>query len=88
MNPPQPPAPNEQPEEPFIPLEAMTRVEHENGRWVVYLNVPTWESADEESPVTNHWKRINDYANRSEADVAAVWYQRSANRSRRPPSDF
>ncbi len=71
----------------FVPLDAVTRVLNENGRWVVYLNVCSWES-DEEDPVTNNWKRINDYSTESEAITAATWYERSANKTIRPPTGF
>ncbi len=75
-------------DENFVPLEAITRVENENGRWVVYLNVQTWEPDNEGHPVTNNWKRINDFSTESEAFVAASWYQRSANKQIRPPTGF
>jgi hypothetical protein len=71
----------------FVPLEAITRVEKENGRWVVYLNVQSWEP-DQDDPVANDWKRINDYSSEADAKVAASWYQRSANRTIRPPLGF
>lgn len=70
----------------FIPLAATAHVVHENGRWVVMLNVTSWEPADEDSPVTNNWKRINDYATEREARVAAAWIEKSANRQIRPPT--
>lgn len=71
-----------------LPLDAFARVENENGRWVVYLNVPSWEPESDGHPVTNNWKRINDYSSRQDAEVAATWYERSANRSIRPPTGF
>jgi hypothetical protein len=74
--------------EKFVPLEAITRIEQENGRWVVYLNVQSWEPNSDEHPVANDWQRINDYSSRADAQVAATWYQRSANRNFRPPSGF
>jgi len=74
--------------ETFTPLDAMTRVVRENGRWLVLLNVPSWEPTDVEHPVANHWKRINDYATEQEAQVAASWIERSANRTIRPPIGF
>ena len=76
------------PEENFVPLEAVARVELENGRWVVYLNVQSWEPDQDGHPVTNNWKRINDYSNERDARVAASWYERSANRATRPPTGF
>lgn len=77
----------DKPEEKFVPLDAITRVEKEDGRWVVYLNVPSWNE-DEENPITNHWKKINDYSTESEAKVAASWFERSANKTIRPPTGF
>ncbi len=74
------------PQNSFVPLEAIVRVEKESGRWVVYLNVPTWEPDHDEHPVANNWKRINDYATESDAKVAATWYERSANKTTRPPT--
>ncbi len=80
--------PNEnKPAKKFVPLEAITRVEQENGRWVVYLNVQSWEP-DNEDPVNNDWKRINDYSSEADAKVAASWYERSANKTIRPPTGF
>ena len=72
----------------FVPLDAIARVEKENGRWVVYLNVQSWEPSEEEHPVANNWKRINDYSTEQEAKVAASWYEKSANRTIRPPMGF
>ena len=71
----------------FVPLDAITRVENENGRWVVYLNVPSWDQ-DDENPITNDWKKINDYSTEKEANVAASWFERSANKTIRPPTGF
>ena len=72
----------------FVPLDATTRVVKENGRWVVMLNVTSWEPTGDEHPVTNNWKRINDYATEQEAKVAASWIEKSANRQIRPPTGF
>lgn len=72
----------------FVPLDATTHIICENGRWVVLLNVTSWESQTEEHPVRNHWKRINDYSSEQEAKVAALWIARSANRRIRPPTGF
>ncbi len=73
----------------FIPLDAMTRVNRENGRWVVMLNVASWEpDENDEHPVTNNWKRINDYSTEEESNVAASWIEKSANRQTRPPTGF
>ena len=86
MNQPDDSSNTDRPNKKFVPLEAITRVEKEHGRWIVYLNVPTWEPGDDEHPVANNWKRINDYSTESEAKVAATWYERSANKTIRPPT--
>lgn len=78
----------EQKPDQFVPMDAIARVQPENGRWVVYLNVQSWEPSDQEHPVANNWKRINDFATEQEARVAASWYEKSANRTIRPPSGF
>lgn len=75
-----------EPERRFIPLAATTRVVHERGRWLVMLNVQSWDPNDEHHPVANEWKPINNYATEAEANVAASWIERSANRKVRPPS--
>lgn len=76
------------PDKKFIPLEAFTRVENECGRWVVYLNVQSWEPTNDEHPVANNWKRIRDFSSESEANIAATLYERSANKTIRPPLGF
>jgi hypothetical protein len=50
------------------------------------LNVQSWDPTDEHHPVANEWKQINNYATEAEANVAASWIERSANRKVRPPS--
>ena len=70
----------------FIPLGATTRVVHESGRWLVMLNIQSWDPTDEHHPVANEWKQINNYATEAEANVAASWIERSANRNVRPPN--
>ena len=70
----------------FIPIAATTRVVHEKGRWLVMLNVQSWDPTDECHPVANEWKQINNYSTEAEANVAASWIERSANRNVRPPS--
>jgi hypothetical protein len=80
-------ASNQQPQT-FSLRQAMARVELENGRWVVYLNVQSWEPSEGEHPVANNWKRINDYSTQQQADTAASWFEKSANRTFRPPNGF
>ena len=72
----------------FVPLTAGVRVTKENGRWIVYLNVPSWEPDDGDHPVQNNWIRINDYSTEQAAEVAASWYEKSANRNIGPPLGF
>lgn len=72
----------------FVPLEAIARVELDCGRWVVYLNVQSWQPNENDYPVVNNWKRINDYSTEQEAKVAATWFEKSANRTIRPPTGF
>lgn len=81
------PSPDKPPHS-FVALEAMIRITQDQGRWVVYLNVPFWDPRVDQHPVSNRWKRINDYATKQEAEVAAHWYQRSANRHTKPPTGF
>lgn len=64
----------------FVPLEAITRIENEKGRWVVYMNVQSWEPSEKSHPIKNKWNRIRDFSTEAEARVAATWYERSANR--------
>lgn len=72
-----------------VALEGITRIEQEQGRWVVWLNVPFWdEAATEENPVENHWHRISDYGRESDALVAARMIECSVNRPSRPLTGF
>jgi len=60
------------------------QVECENGRWVVYLDVSFWkEEAEPESfnPLEQVRKRISDYSTKQEAEVAAHWIERTADRN-------
>ncbi len=75
-------------DEKFIPLDAVTKVIQEDGRWIVMLNVQSWEPKQDEHPVANNWNRINDYSTEAEAKVAASWIEKSANRPIRPPTGF
>ena len=78
----------EKPRTGFVPLSVETRIRNENGRWIVYLNVPSWEPGDDHHPIKNDWKRINDYSTEQEANVAASWYEKSANRISNRRSGF
>lgn len=62
-------------------LAAAAVVVHEQGRWVVYLEVGFWEHGDPGSPVRTERKRIADYATEQSARVAARWIERAADRN-------
>ncbi|HFC11967.1 MAG TPA: AP2 domain-containing protein [Anaerolineae bacterium] len=60
---------------------AETFIEREKGRWVVYLEVSFWElekAGDEQFETVRH--RIQDYAKKREAEIAANLVKRAANR--------
>ncbi len=61
-----------------------TFVEKEKGQWVVYLEVTFWES-ERDFPLKTERHRIQAYRKQSQAEVAANWYQRAANRDLRFP---
>jgi hypothetical protein len=68
---------------PAVGLKAL--VEEERGRWVVYLDLSFWrESGGDEdfNPLENVRQRIRDYATRREAEVAAHWIERTADRTK------
>ncbi len=54
------------------------RVEHEDGRWAVYLDVWLVDADHQAARVDS--KRIADYPPRAKADVAARWIERGARR--------
>lgn len=61
-------------------LGATTDIREENGRWAVYLDVGFWEQAAG-GPLKVVRNRINDYSTRRDAEVAASWILRSADRN-------
>jgi hypothetical protein len=68
---------------------AAASVVHENGRWVVYLEVGFWEVDDPAAPMKTQRQRINDYPNEESARVAARWIERAADRKlERQPTGF
>ncbi len=73
---------------PFHAMDAVAHVTQENGRWVVLLNVLSWEPGSGDHPVVNHWKRICDCSTEQEAVTKASWIERAAGRTIRPLSDF
>lgn len=63
-------------------------VAEEDGRFVVYLEVGFWET-DEAEPFQSVRHRIQEYATRQKAEVAAKLFQRNAGRDlRNPPMGF
>jgi len=66
-------------------VAAKSWIEEENGRWVVYLEAGFWEAEESDNPMQVVRHRIADYATRREADVAATWMERGAERNLRTP---
>ncbi|MEM1452008.1 MAG: hypothetical protein AAF957_13900 [Planctomycetota bacterium] len=60
-----------------------SRIEHEDGRYVVYLDVLMVDRSGMPSSVAE--KRITDYATQRKAEIAASWMLRAARRSSRCP---
>lgn len=72
---------------PDAALGAVTHIEPEHGRWTVYMDVTFWDTGDAAEPLQTERRRIADYATRQQAEVAARWMERGADRElRRPPS--
>ncbi|HMQ55129.1 MAG TPA: hypothetical protein PKE64_29350 [Anaerolineae bacterium] len=65
-----------------------TSVEAEKGQWVVYLDVGFWEPNEPDNiQVRRH--RIQVYARRRQAEIAAEWIKRAAGKDlAAPPSGF
>jgi hypothetical protein len=59
-------------------IAAGASIELENGRFVVYLTVLDWDH-DAKREV-QHRKRISDYPTQREAELAARWFERGANK--------
>lgn len=66
-----------------LPLEpaiaAKTVVVHEEGRWVVYLDLGFSQQGEESIRVER--KRISDHPSEERASVAATWIERTADRN-------
>ena len=62
-------------------VAARASIVRENGRWVVYLDVGFWNNADGSVPLKTERKRIADYASEQDAQVAARWIERGADRN-------
>lgn len=61
-------------------LGVASRIELEKGRWVVYLDVTIWDEASRSNPLQVIRRRIADYSTPSQAEVAAKWMERAAER--------
>ena len=64
-----------------IGVHSEARVEPENGRFAVYLDVLMVER--DGSPAGMQVRRINDYPTRRQAEIAAQWMLRAARRKPR-----
>ena len=64
-------------------VAAKAFIEEEAGRWVVYLEAGFWEEEQIDNPTQTTRHRIADYATRQEAEVAARWMERGADRRHR-----
>jgi hypothetical protein len=65
---------------PEAAVGAVATVEEEEGRWVVYLSVSFWNN-EKHCPLETTKQRIADYPTREQAEVAAFWMHRSADRN-------
>ncbi len=57
----------------------------EQGRWVLYLDVSFWREggfSEDENPLETVRQRIRDYSTQREAEVAAHWIERTADRGK------
>ena len=64
-------------------VHSEARIEHEQGRYVVYLDVYMVNAKGEPSGVVS--RRIQEHATRRKAEIAARWIERAARRDT-PPS--
>jgi hypothetical protein len=63
---------------PAVGLKA--EVLQEKGRWVLYLDLSFWREDPCDNPLETVRKRIRDYSTKREAEVAAHWIERTADR--------
>jgi Xaa-Pro dipeptidase len=66
-------------------VASKTSIEESSGRFVVFIETGFWRDNGGESPVEVVRHRIADYATRRDAEVAAAWIERGAERDRRSP---
>jgi hypothetical protein len=59
-----------------------TQIEQEKGRWVVYMDLSFWREDAPDNPLEIVRRRISDYGTRREAEVAAHWMERTADRTK------
>jgi hypothetical protein len=64
--------------EPAVATKAS--IEEDNGRWVVYLETAFWVEDANSNPLQTVRHRIRDFATKKEAEVAAAWIERGAER--------
>lgn len=56
-------------------------IEQEKGLWVVYLEITFWEWDDTDAPKLNHVRRrIQHYPTQRQAEIAAKYMKRAAER--------
>lgn len=68
-------------------LGVTRRIEPEQGRWAVYLDITMWDETNRSNPLHTIRRRVRDYATREQAEVAAKWMERAAERELpQPPS--
>lgn len=58
----------------------------ENGRWAIYLITTFW-APTQELPIQRVPRRIQDFPSRRQAEVAASWYLRGAQRTHLPVAE-
>ena len=66
---------------PAVGLKAT--IEEERGRWILYLDLCFWRETCTEkdlSPLEMIRKRIRDYSTKRDAEIAARWIERTADR--------
>lgn len=64
-------------------LGVHTEITHEEGRWVVHLCSTFW-AVHLDPPLETIRRRIADYPSRRQAEVAARWMERAADRQLPP----
>lgn len=73
--------------QPEAGLGLEVEIQQENGRWAVYLITTFWAPA-RDLPIERVSRRIQDFPSRRQAEVAAAWYLRGAQRTHLPFSEI